>query len=92
MEELKLCKYCGGDIAIRNPTGKCDHLYYPDMIAQGKVELKSCPFCGNKDIKVLYRGRNYVCFCYGCDVEMYVRGDECASHRQDAIDQWNRRV
>ena len=25
------CEYCGGDIAIRNPTGNCDHLYYPHM-------------------------------------------------------------
>jgi hypothetical protein len=26
------CKYCGGDIEIRNPTGKCDHLYYPENV------------------------------------------------------------
>jgi hypothetical protein len=24
------CKYCGGPVAIRNPTGVCDHLYYPE--------------------------------------------------------------
>ena len=28
--EIKLCKHCGGDITIRNPSGYCDHLYYPD--------------------------------------------------------------
>lgn len=28
------CPDCGGPIAIRNPTGKCDHLYYPDMKAK----------------------------------------------------------
>ena len=28
----KLCPYCGGFKAIRNPTGKCDHLYYPDNV------------------------------------------------------------
>ena len=27
-----LCKYCGGEIAIRNPTGKCDHLYWPEYL------------------------------------------------------------
>jgi len=27
-----ICKHCGGKIAIRNPTGKCDHLYWPDML------------------------------------------------------------
>ncbi len=26
------CKHCGGDIAIRNPRGDCDHLYWPDML------------------------------------------------------------
>lgn len=26
------CKHCGGLIEIRNPTGKCDHLYWPDML------------------------------------------------------------
>lgn len=26
------CKYCSGLIAVRNPTGKCDHLYWPNML------------------------------------------------------------
>lgn len=30
MEEENICPDCGGDIRIRNPTGKCDHLYYPE--------------------------------------------------------------
>jgi len=30
----KVCPVCGGDTAIRNPTGKCDHLYYPDNVKQ----------------------------------------------------------
>ena len=28
----KKCEYCGGLISIRNPTGKCDHLYYPENV------------------------------------------------------------
>lgn len=28
----KLCKHCGGPKAIRNPTGNCDHLFWPDML------------------------------------------------------------
>ena len=24
------CNHCGMDIKIRNPSGFCDHLYYPD--------------------------------------------------------------
>ena len=27
-----ICKHCGGEIRIRNPTGKCDHLYWPDEL------------------------------------------------------------
>ena len=34
----KICKNCGGDTAIRNPTGKCDHLHYPDNL-QPLVEV-----------------------------------------------------
>lgn len=26
----KICLHCNGDIEIRNPSGFCDHLYYPD--------------------------------------------------------------
>ena len=29
---MQRCKHCGGKISIRNPTGKCDHLYWPDML------------------------------------------------------------
>lgn len=31
-ERAPKCKHCGGEIAIRNPTGKCDHLYWPDNL------------------------------------------------------------
>ena len=27
-----ICKHCHGSIAVRNPTGLCDHLYFPDML------------------------------------------------------------
>ncbi len=30
MTEGRICNHCGGEIAIRNPRGYCDHLYYPD--------------------------------------------------------------
>jgi hypothetical protein len=30
MCETMRCNYCKGDIRIRNPTGRCDHLYYPN--------------------------------------------------------------
>ena len=33
-----ICDHCGGPIAIRNPTGKCDHLHYPEncLVCSGK--------------------------------------------------------
>lgn len=27
---IGICSHCGEEIAIRNPSGYCDHLYYPD--------------------------------------------------------------
>lgn len=26
----KMCIHCGEQVALRNPTGYCDHLHYPD--------------------------------------------------------------
>lgn len=26
------CKHCGGRKDVRNPTGTCDHLYWPDYL------------------------------------------------------------
>ena len=28
--DATICPDCGGLIAIRNPSGHCDHLYYPE--------------------------------------------------------------
>ena len=30
MKKEEICTHCGKPIAIRNPSGYCDHLYYPD--------------------------------------------------------------
>jgi hypothetical protein len=30
VQTAELCLNCGEPIAIRNPTGHCDHLYYPE--------------------------------------------------------------
>lgn len=39
----KLCKHCGMDLKIRNPSGFCDHLYYPEncSICEKRVEGES---------------------------------------------------
>lgn len=31
-DKIPMCVSCGGDTRIRNPTGTCDHLYYPENI------------------------------------------------------------
>ena len=31
-EAPAICKHCGGAIEVRNPTGKCDHLYWPENL------------------------------------------------------------
>lgn len=28
--DKRVCNHCGGKVAIRNPSGGCDHLYYPE--------------------------------------------------------------
>lgn len=33
-----LCRHCHMDLAIRNPSGFCDHLYYPE----------NCEICNNE--------------------------------------------
>lgn len=33
---INICSHCKGDIAVRNPSGYCDHLYYPE----------NCKTCG----------------------------------------------
>ena len=35
MLDKMICNHCGYPVSIRNPSGKCDHLYYPDC----------CPIC-----------------------------------------------
>lgn len=35
-KESKECDWCGYEIALRNPSGDCDHLYYPDNVNKEK--------------------------------------------------------
>lgn len=36
-DKTQKCKHCGGDLKVMNPTGKCNHLYYPE----------NCKICKN---------------------------------------------
>jgi hypothetical protein len=46
MSKDKKCPNCGGDIAIRNPTGNCDHLHYPENVPpMDKDSISLCKNC-----------------------------------------------
>lgn len=47
VEDIRICPSCGGRIAIRNPTGNCDHLYYPDYLTD---EAKMKTSCADPDL------------------------------------------
>jgi len=32
-EATDTCAHCGGPKAVRNPSGACDHLYWPDCLS-----------------------------------------------------------
>lgn len=50
-QDEPLCKYCGTPIKIRNPTGNCDHLYYPELVNKSFLEdTKSAPIKPSKHI------------------------------------------
>ena len=36
------CKNCGLDIRVRNPSGKCDHLYYPENLPKKQPKWPIC--------------------------------------------------
>jgi len=37
LNENEICPHCKMDLKIRNPSGFCDHLYYPDNCVVCKV-------------------------------------------------------
>lgn len=52
MEDEYVCKYCGGKRAIRNPTGKCDHLYWPDNLTDEAKIANGYRFLGIRQVWV----------------------------------------
>lgn len=74
---MTICKHCGEDTAIRNPSGYCDHLYYPDncttcLTMQGTTfrnELTEVPPFGS--CKGERFGHNFPytgAACFGCGI------------------------
>jgi len=63
---VQICEHCGMDIAIRNPSGYCDHLYYPDNCVVCKkredekeinIKLRKLIKAIRADFKELYQPR-----------------------------------
>lgn len=81
-EYIKYCDFC-----------KKQKLFVVDefdwLALQCKEELKPCPFCGHRDIRVRKNNAKDVCyiFCNGCGCS--TGGDVV---RDMAIETWNRRV
>lgn len=64
---MTACPHCQGDIEIRNPTGDCDHLYYPDncrvckLIKELEARVATLErICENEfaQVRVLYESKN----------------------------------
>ncbi len=54
-------------------------------------ELKSCPFCGSKDVEVDKREEGYGILCHNCGV-WATSGWWWLNNSKDAIELWNKRV
>ena len=52
------CNHCGMDIEIRNPSGYCDHLHYPESCKICK-KMNKCDDCGC----IIEKGRAYCDAC-----------------------------
>jgi hypothetical protein len=48
----RICKHCGGDLDLANPTGTCSHIYYPE----------DCEICLNENrMGTLGKGKEGKC-------------------------------
>jgi len=95
------CKWCGGDVAIRNPTGNCDHLYYPDNVNKSLFrrnedrtlyydEEKDCSVCDGTGGKYPYENNgSYNPSCQDCKGTGRKSHDEPGADVNDKEDTWN---
>jgi hypothetical protein len=51
----ELCKHCGGPIATRNPTGTCDHLFWPDNLSADAKRANGFVSVGADELRELLR-------------------------------------
>ena len=46
-EDDRVCEHCHGLVSVRNPTGTCDHLYYPEAwsVCDERINGPKCGVC-----------------------------------------------
>jgi len=49
--EKKICSHCGYPIGYANPSGVCNHIYYPD----------NCKICKNGKHKEVFSEKDFLC-------------------------------
>ena len=70
---MEICKHCNQNVAIRNPSGYCDHLYYPDNCETCK-HLRGKEQCDNNCMRVAtvlfeLSDGGYMMLCKTCLIE-----------------------
>jgi rRNA maturation protein Nop10 len=70
------CKHCGGDISIRNPTGWCDHLYWPDNLTEEAKRANGYPWHTGSVIRMC-----------DCGIETFP-ASPCLRVRTDGTREW----
>ena len=61
---------------------------------QPKPELRPCPFCGGRVIRVRgWNGLNFFkCLCHGCSAVMSFDNDYYNLHTDEAVNAYNKRT
>ncbi len=54
------CRHCGEPIAVRNPTGRCDHLFWPDNLTREALAANGlAPVVSDEPIIASENGHDY---------------------------------
>lgn len=83
------CRYQNKNTCLGCPALEGDRYCFLNWLAlEAEEELRSCPFCGSKDIKVIQTTvSGYVATCNDCWA-----ASRAETTKADAIAAWNRRA
>jgi len=72
--EVKLCEHCFYDLSIRNPSGFCDHLYFPEncTICQERIYPVKSPESDMENMEVLIVPKGMKWVLVSCYVALIV--------------------